>query len=109
EQVGIVGAIGGGRVHADRVEALLDSARRLVGGEKASARRDHGLGDLVEFSEVHRNLLYRCAFIGDFAASLRRWQRADCCVVRQRALSTSTPGNGFPSSHSRKAPPAVET
>src|SRR5262249_54443971 len=30
-------------------------------------------------------------------------------VVRYATLSTSTPGKGLPSSHSRKAPPAVET
>jgi hypothetical protein len=28
---------------------------------------------------------------------------------RYLTLTTSTPGNGLPSSHSRKAPPAVET
>src|SRR5262249_53500435 len=109
EQLAVVAAIVGARFHADRVEAVLDGTRRLVGGENAAARRDHGLGDLVEFSEVHRNLLHRCAFIGDFAVSLRRWQRADRAVVRYPTLSTSTPGKGLPSSHSRKAPPAVET
>src|SRR5262249_59676521 len=109
EQLAVVAAIVGARFHADRVEAFLDGTRRLVGGENAAGRRDHGLGDLVEFREGHRNLLHRCAFISDFAVSLRRWQTADRPVVRYPTLSTSTPGKGLPSSHSRKAPPAVET
>src|SRR5215471_168255 len=64
---------------------------------------------LLSSARFIATLLHRCAFIGDFAASLRRWQRADRFVVRYPTLSTSIPGKGLPSSHSRNAPPAVET
>src|SRR4029078_3611720 len=93
----------------DRIEPLLDGAGRLVGCQNAAAGRDHGLGHLVKLCEVHR-LLHRFGILADFAASSRRWQRVmtpDACD--HFARSTSTPGNDLPSSHSRKAPPAVQT
>ena len=67
-QLAIVAAVVLGVLDADRVEALLDRARGLVGRQDARARRDHGLGDLVEFSEVHRNpsLSLSSCFVGDY-------------------------------------------
>src|SRR5438445_9119107 len=58
EQLAVVASIVCRRFYPDRIEALLDGAGRFVGGKNATARRDHGLGDFVEFSEVHRNLLH---------------------------------------------------
>ena len=60
QHLAVVAAAVLGAFRADRVEALLDRAGRFVGGENAAAGRDHGLGDLVEFSEVHRNLHPSC-------------------------------------------------
>jgi hypothetical protein len=37
------------------------------------------------------------------------WHRPEGIVRRHFCRNTSTPGKGLPSSHSRKAPPAVET
>jgi hypothetical protein len=48
-----------GRFHLDGVEPLLDRAGGLVGGKDALAARDHGERNLVEFAEIHPDLL-RC-------------------------------------------------
>ena len=44
---------------ADGVEALLDGARGLIGGQDAAARGHHGARNLVEFRKVHRFLHLR--------------------------------------------------
>ena len=112
QHLAIVAAVVGGRFDADGVEALLDGAGGFVGGENAPARRDHGLGDLVELSEVHRSLLRRVpnspSILPALAATGKGgWLRSIPGIILTR--STSTPGKALPSSHSRKAPPAVET
>ena len=91
---------------ADGVEALLDGAGRFIGGQDATAGRDHRRGDLVQFGEIHRGSP-RCRLLAARRAHyafIRRWRRESGEV-----LSTSTPGSVLPSSHSRNAPPAVET
>ena len=91
------------RLDADRVEALLDGAGRFIGGQDAAAGRDHGRGDLVQFGEIHRRSP-RCR--------VRSGHIMPHPPVAARvgvALSASTLGRALPSSHSRKAPPAVET
>ena len=104
QHLAIVAAVVLGAFGVDGVEALLDGAGGFVGGEDALAGRDHGLGDFVQFCEIHGVLL-----------DLRRNPSSICisgdlaAVGRHFCLNTSTPGSGLPSSHSRKAPPAVET
>ena len=46
-----------GRLHADRVEALLDGAGGFVGGKDALAGRDQGGRDPVQLSQIHRDVL----------------------------------------------------
>ena len=53
----IVAAIVLGVFDVDRVEAFLDRAGGLVGGQDAPARRNHRLGHFVEVCEIHRPLL----------------------------------------------------
>ena len=54
QKLAVVAPVVGGRLDADRVEALLDGAGGLVGRENAAARRHHGLRHPVELREVHR-------------------------------------------------------
>src|SRR6185369_582372 len=51
--ISIVAAIVLGAFGVDGVEALLDGAGGLVGGEDALAGRGHGVGDFVEVCEIH--------------------------------------------------------
>ena len=129
QQLAIVAAIVFGQLHADGFETLLDGAGEFVGGENAAAGRRHGLRHLVQFSEIHSFLSIYLVIPGrpagpnpesitpvfrssippglcDFGSPLRG-VRND--INNYRTLSTSTPGKALPSSHSRKAPPAVET
>ena len=95
------------RLDADGVEALLDGAGGFVGGQDAAAGRDHRRGDLVQFGEVHRGSP-RCRVIrGTLFGHIMTHPPAAARVGE--VLSASTPGSALPSSHSRKAPPAVET
>ncbi len=48
-----------GRLQLDAVEALLDGAAALVGGQDAFALGDHRAGDALELAEIHRPLLER--------------------------------------------------
>ena len=123
----VVAAIVLGVLDADRVEALLDRARGLVGRQNAAPRRDHGFGDLVEFSEVHGSP--PCPYCPALSALITKFESgstaphvpakaligagrrfAGTCRKRTtHARSASTPGSLRPSSHSRNAPPAVDT
>ena len=57
QKLAIVAPAGRRRIHADGVETLFDRAARFIGGQDAAARSDHGLGDFVEFREIHRAFL----------------------------------------------------
>src|SRR5450631_66712 len=87
QHLAIVAACVLGRLDADGVETLLDGAGGFVGRQNAFAGRDHGQRHFVQFIEIHIFLH----------------------PIRHFCRNTSTPGKGLPSSHSRKAPPAVET
>ena len=52
QHLAVVAPVVLGGLHRDRVEALLDGAAALVGGEDALARRDQRPGDLVELCET---------------------------------------------------------
>src|SRR5205807_5753898 len=83
QEFAIIAPVRIGGFDADLVEALFDRARALVGRENAPPLLDHRLRRAREFRPVHH--------------------RPSCFS------NTATPGSSHPSSHSRKAPPAVET
>src|SRR5262249_13561649 len=113
----VVAATVGGRFDADLVEALLDGARRFIGGQDTAARCHHGLGYLVELCKVHLESPSCNGLVRVVRGAARPFCPASVLAVRnmkrERARhftpNTSTPGKALPSSHSRNAPPAVET
>ena len=108
-QLAIIAAIVLGRFRRRCVEALLDRAGGFVGGENALAGRDHRFRDLVQICEVHLVSVIRLPGSPAESCKFLHRLRARRKGGRHFALNTSTPGNGLPSIHSRKAPPAVET
>src|SRR5262249_32360816 len=57
QHLAVVAARVGRTLDLDRIEALLDRARALVGGEDALARRHHGLGDLFQCQRFRHGLV----------------------------------------------------
>ena len=80
----IIAAIIFGRVDIDTVKALFDGAGAFIGGKNAFAVRHHCLRDCFQCLLVH-------------------------LPVSSCSVSASTPGSFLPSSHSKNAPPAVDT
>ena len=108
QHLAIIAAIVFRALDADRVEALFDRPRRFVRREDSATRRHHGVGDFIQLCEVHApSLISSVAQPGLWSISITFPNRVGggCHFI----LNTSTPGRLLPSSHSRNAPPAVET
>ncbi len=78
----------------------------LVGRQYALAFGDHGARDAFELILVHA-LLPAAASL-NMPQSLRSSGGSSDHICRKFLRKASTPGRCLPSSHSRKAPPAVE-
>src|SRR5215203_7104088 len=100
QHLAIVAASVTGAFRPDGVEALFDGAGRFIGGQNATARCDHGLRDLVEFSEIHRRLhSCRPGNAGFWPILSRRETNREW--LHYFTFKISTPGSALPSIHSR--------